>query len=382
MIATTPGSGELSSIVQLADAGLLEPVTDSAKELVPAGGEDLFIVDDKIYGVPQGLTVSGLVVAGAGLAPLGLDPFPATTEELIAKCGELSKMGLSLIVLAGGAAPNTGLAAMTIAAGAVYADDPDWNAKRLDGDVTFADSEGWQTTLETILELEENGCFQEGSAGAGFDVITNNLQQQKSVGAFIPGNTVGELVSAANLRPSVGSWLTNKMTDWALDKPHGFYLSSFRCVTAFVARRVADYAGPYPYIDGLVLQVTQRIGSIEVGHEVRRAGRSTYTLRRLIRLWLSAWINFSVLPLRAATLVGLLLAAAGLVALVTVAVLWFRNVGPSYGFGWIMAALLVFSGTQLVMLGLIGEYLGRMFLTVNQRPQSVVREVVSSRSHP
>jgi glycosyltransferase involved in cell wall biosynthesis len=181
---------------------------------------------------------------------------------------------------------------------------------------------------------------------------------------------------------NVGSWLTNKMTDWALDKPHGFYLSSFRCVTAFVARRVADYAGPYPYIDGLVLQVTQRIGSIEVGHEARRAGRSTYTLRRLIRLWLSAWINFSVLPLRAATLVGLLLAAAGLVALMTVAVLWFRNVGPSYGFGWIMAALLVFSGTQLVMLGLIGEYLGRMFLTVNQRPQSVVREVVSSRSHP
>jgi glycosyltransferase involved in cell wall biosynthesis len=181
---------------------------------------------------------------------------------------------------------------------------------------------------------------------------------------------------------NVGSWLTNKMTDWALDKPHGFYLSSFRCVTGFVARRVADYAGPYPYIDGLVLQVTQRIGSIEVGHDVRRAGRSTYTLQRLIRLWLSAWINFSILPLRAATLVGLLLAAAGLVALVTVAVLWFRNVGPNYGFGWIMAALLVFSGTQLVMLGLIGEYLGRMFLTVNQRPQSVVREVVSSRSHP
>jgi glycosyltransferase involved in cell wall biosynthesis len=181
---------------------------------------------------------------------------------------------------------------------------------------------------------------------------------------------------------NAGSWLTNKMTDWALDKPPGFYLSSFRCVTAFVARRVADYAGPYPYIDGLVLQVTQRIGSIEVSHDVRRAGRSTYTLRRLVRLWLSAWINFSVLPLRAATLMGLLLAAAGVVALVTVAALWFKGIGPSFGFGWIMAALLVFSGTQLVMLGLIGEYLGRMFLTVNQRPQSVVREVVSNRLQP
>jgi glycosyltransferase involved in cell wall biosynthesis len=177
---------------------------------------------------------------------------------------------------------------------------------------------------------------------------------------------------------NVGSRFTNRMTDWALDKPHGFYLSSFRCVTKFVADEVVRYAGPYPYIDGLILQVTQRIGSIEVQHEARRAGQSTYTVRRLIRLWLSAWINFSLLPLRIATVLGLILAAAGMVALVVVFLLWLRNIGPSYGFGWLMAALLVFSGTQLLILGLIGEYLGRMFLTVNQRPQAIVRAVVSN----
>jgi glycosyltransferase involved in cell wall biosynthesis len=179
---------------------------------------------------------------------------------------------------------------------------------------------------------------------------------------------------------NVGSRFTNRMTDWALDKPHGFYLSSFRCVTAFVAREVVGYAGPYPYIDGLILQVTQRIGSIPVKHEPRRAGVSTYTLRPLIRLWLSAWVNFSVLPLRVATFIGLVLAGAGVVALAVVFVLWLRQVGPSFGFGWLMSALLVFSGTQLVMLGLIGEYLGRMFLTVNQRPQSVIREITTSSS--
>ena len=174
---------------------------------------------------------------------------------------------------------------------------------------------------------------------------------------------------------NVGSRLTNRMTDWALDKPPGFYLSSFRCVAAFVARQVVGYAGPYPYIDGLILQVTQRIGSVTVRHESRRAGRSTYTLRRLIRLWLSAWVNFSVLPLRVATVLGLILAGAGVIALAAVAYLWLQNIGPGYGFGWLMAALLVFSGTQLVLLGLIGEYIGRMFLTVNQRPQSIVREI-------
>jgi undecaprenyl-phosphate 4-deoxy-4-formamido-L-arabinose transferase len=179
-----------------------------------------------------------------------------------------------------------------------------------------------------------------------------------------------------------GSWFTNRMTDWALDKPPGFYLSSFRCVSAFVAREVVAYAGPYPYIDGLILQVTQRIGSIPVRHEARRAGRSTYTLRPLLRLWMSAWVNFSILPLRVATLMGLVLAGLGVIALTWVVWLWLHNQGPEYGWGWIMSALLIFSGTQLLLLGLIGEYVGRMFLTVNQRPQAVVRAITSNDGHP
>ena len=177
---------------------------------------------------------------------------------------------------------------------------------------------------------------------------------------------------------NAGSWLTNRMTDWALDKPKGFYLSSFRCVTGFIAKQAAAYSGPYPYLDGLLLQLTQRIDSMDVRHDVRRAGRSGYTMRRLIRLWISAWLNFSILPLRAATILGFLTALAGLAAFGVVAWLWLSNRGPAYGWGWVMSAVLLFSGTQLVMLGLIGEYLGRMFLTINQRPQSLVREVVIS----
>lgn len=185
-------------------------------------------------------------------------------------------------------------------------------------------------------------------------------------------------VKQHSLWRNLGSRLTNKMTDWALDKPPGFYLSSFRCVSGFMARQVSGYSGPYPYLDGLLLQVTQRIGSITVRHEARTAGTSGYTLRRLIRLWLSAWLNFSILPLRLATLVGLLSAAAGVCAFGVVVWLWYEQRGPEYGWGWVMATVLMFSGTQLVMLGLIGEYLGRMFLAVNQRPQAVVREVMAS----
>lgn len=79
--------------------------------------------------------------------------------------------------------------------------------------------------------------------------------------------------------------------------------------------------------------------------------------------------------MRLATLLGLLMAGAGVAGLLIVFLLWLSQRGPDYGWGTLMGALLVFSGTQLVMLGLIGEYLGRMFLTVNRRPQSVVRSV-------
>ena len=175
-----------------------------------------------------------------------------------------------------------------------------------------------------------------------------------------------------------GSWFTNRMTDWALDKPRGFYLSSFRCVTAFVAREAARHAGPFPYIDGLLLQVTQNIGSITVHHVDRIAGASGYTFSRLVRLWMSAWINFSVLPLRVATVLGLVFATGGLAGFVYILWMWARSIGPFFGWGSLMAALLIFSGVQLVLLGLIGEYIGRMFITVNQRPQSVVRRVEHS----
>ncbi len=172
-----------------------------------------------------------------------------------------------------------------------------------------------------------------------------------------------------------GSWFTNRVTDWVLDKPRGFYLSSFRCISAFTAKQVAAHEGPFPYIDGLILQVTQNLGALEVEHAQRASGQSGYTMRRLVRLWTSTFVNFSVMPLRLATLLGMIMAVIGLSGLAVVMYLRLSNRGPDYGWGSLMAALLIFSGTQLVMLGLIGEYIGRMFLTVNRRPQSVVRTV-------
>lgn len=173
---------------------------------------------------------------------------------------------------------------------------------------------------------------------------------------------------------NLGSRVTNRVADWVLDKPPGLYLSSFRCLSAFVAREVCRYTGPFPYIDGLILQTTQRIGRLEVAHLPRAVGRSNYTLRRLLRLFLSMFVNFSVMPLRISTLAGLCLSIlGGLAALAVVAeALIFQ---PPAGWASLMAALLLLSGVQLVLLGVIGEYLGRLYLTVNGKPQSVVFSV-------
>jgi hypothetical protein len=172
-----------------------------------------------------------------------------------------------------------------------------------------------------------------------------------------------------------GSWLTNRVADVLLDKPKGLYLSSFRCMSAFVVKEICKYNGPFVYVDGLILQVTQNIGRVQVEHAAREAGHSGYTLARLVKLWMSMFVNFSVMPLHIATLLGFAMAGFGFLFTVEVVIEHFFYEEP-VGWSSLMAALLVFSGTQLLVLGMAGEYIGRVYLTVNRKPQFVVHGVV------
>jgi len=160
-----------------------------------------------------------------------------------------------------------------------------------------------------------------------------------------------------------------------IDKPKGFYLSSFRCMSAFIVHEVTRYDGPFPYVDGLILQVTQDIDRLLVRHLPRAVGRSNYTMRRLLRLWLSMFVNFSVMPLRISTLTGFALSLVGTVGSLVAAIeaLFFA---PPAGWASLMAAVLLLSGVQLLILGIVGEYLGRLYLTANKKPQSVVKSVI------
>ncbi|HEX3881475.1 MAG TPA: glycosyltransferase family 2 protein [Stellaceae bacterium] len=173
---------------------------------------------------------------------------------------------------------------------------------------------------------------------------------------------------------NLGSRFTNWVAGFVLDKPDDLYLSSFRCMSAFVVREVTRYEGPFPYVDGLLLQVTQNIGSLLVTHLPRAVGRSNYTMRRLVRLWMSMFVNFSVMPLRISTMTGFALSVCGAVgSLIAICEALFFE--PPAGWASLMGAVLLLSGVQLVILGIVGEYLGRMYLTANKKPQAVIRTV-------
>jgi undecaprenyl-phosphate 4-deoxy-4-formamido-L-arabinose transferase len=173
----------------------------------------------------------------------------------------------------------------------------------------------------------------------------------------------------------LGSRFANRVADWLLDKPPGLYLSSFRCMSAFVVASVTRYAGPYPYVDGLIMQTTQKIDSIEVKNLPRAMGRSNYTIKRLVRLWLNLATSFSLAPLRLAVWAGGIMAVLGAIgAVLTIAEALTSEHLPS-GWASTMTVLLLLSGIQSMILGVVGEYVGRTFLSASSKPQATIRFV-------
>ncbi|MFZ4767982.1 MAG: glycosyltransferase, partial [Roseimicrobium sp.] len=172
-----------------------------------------------------------------------------------------------------------------------------------------------------------------------------------------------------------GSWLTNAMATALLDKPADLYLCSFRAMKRELKERIVRYTGPYPYVDGLILGATNRIERLLVAHEERAVGQSGYTLRRLVRLWMNMFFNFSVMPLRVASVLGFGLCATGALLLLLVLLEYMLFGVTQAGWGSLMAAISIFSGSQLLILGVLGEYVGRAYMTISGKPQSLVREV-------
>lgn len=164
-------------------------------------------------------------------------------------------------------------------------------------------------------------------------------------------------------------------------RPKEIYPSNFLVMRGYIRDEVVRYTGPYPYVQGLLFRSTARMMNVEVEHFEREAGTSGYTLHSLVKLWASV-LGFSMLPLRAASIIGALLGVGGIVGGIVVVVM--RALDPTMPMGWpsMMVTMLICSGLILMFLGIIGEYIGRLFMTANQAPQYVVKRVVDRRALP
>ena len=177
-----------------------------------------------------------------------------------------------------------------------------------------------------------------------------------------------------------GSRINERMTRVMLGKPKDLYLSSYFAAKRFVIEEVKRYENAYPYVIGLVLRTTGNIVNVEVTHRERAAGESGYTLGKLLALWFNGFTAFSVKPLRIATISGALCAMAGfLYGIYTIVKKIFINPpGLVTGFSALMSVLVFMGGMLMLMLGLVGEYMGRMYISMNNSPQYVIREMVGA----
>lgn len=168
-----------------------------------------------------------------------------------------------------------------------------------------------------------------------------------------------------------GSWLINVFYRRVFRSD--VTLSGLRAVRRETIQNILFYDLNYTFVDGLLAWSTQRIGEVDVAHEARRSGRSGYTLRRLLTLAFNLFTNFSLLPLQFVTVMGLALAGMGFAVGLWYLVAFFRHKIGIPGYASIITAILILGGAQLVALGIIGEYLGRLHLNVNRKPQYAVR---------
>lgn len=176
-----------------------------------------------------------------------------------------------------------------------------------------------------------------------------------------------------------GSRVNELMTRVMLGKPRDLYISSYFAAKRFVMEEMLRYTNPYPYVIGLVLRTTKNIANVDVSHREREVGTSGYTLGKLFGLWFNGFTAFSIKPLRVATAMGCLMACVGFLYGIYTIIKKFVNPAVPVGFSAMMSVLVFMGGMIMLMLGLIGEYIGRIYISLNNSPQYVIKECLNGR---
>jgi undecaprenyl-phosphate 4-deoxy-4-formamido-L-arabinose transferase len=177
-------------------------------------------------------------------------------------------------------------------------------------------------------------------------------------------------------KKNLTSWFNKVSSRILLGRPKEIRSSNFWLITSKVRDEVIKYTNNNPYVDGIFFRTTHNIANVEIEHHKREYGASGYTFRKMLKLWMAYW-NFSVVPLRLASFMGIITAFMGFIA--TIVTIISKLIDPSAPIGWpsLICVILVFFGFTLLVLGIIGEYIGELILAINRTPQFIVRDTVN-----
>ncbi len=172
------------------------------------------------------------------------------------------------------------------------------------------------------------------------------------------------------------SWLNKVSSRWLLGRPKEVESSNFWMITSKVKDEIIKYRNYNPYVDALFYRTTHNIGMVTIEHHKREYGVSGYNLKKLVKLWLAYW-NYSVLPLRFASVLGAVTSMIGFIS--ALATIIHKLVDPTTTVGWAstVSLMMIFFGFTLLVLGIIGEYIGEIVLAINSTPQYVIRDMVN-----
>jgi len=222
--------------------------------------------------------------------------------------------------------------------------------RKTTGDIVFSLDDDGQAPIESVPAL-----INELEKGA--DVVFGAYDKKKH-----------------NIFRNFGSYLNDFMAEKLIGKPKNLQVTSFFAAKKFIIDRITQYDNSFPYLLGLILQATKHFSNVPVKHRERLQGTSGYNFKRLFSLWINGFTAFSVKPLRLATLIGFMCAIFGFLLGFWVIINKIIHPDVPAGYSSIMAVIIFIGGVLMLLLGMIGEYIGRIYICINKSPQYVIRE--------
>ena len=254
----------------------------------------------------------------------------------------------------------------------------------------MAETDGHVTAVDLAKNFGQHAALMAGLKHAAGEIVVCLDDDGQT-----PGNEAGKLIRKleegydvvyaeyAHKQHSAfrnfGTVLNNRMTEIMLGKPRELTITSYFAMRRFIVDEMLVYKNCYPYVEGLILRSTRRIGTVPVTHRAREEGESGYTLVKLFSLWMNGFTSFSVKPLRIATYCGAFAAFLGFIYFIVIIVKHFVDSTIPEGWASTMALMLLLGGVILLVLGMIGEYIGRIYMCINASPQYVERQVIRKR---